>query len=138
DAKDPRFEGGASFKAIEPAQDGQPGVLDNILGLGPIGDVNRRQADQRAVITADECCKRRLVAVAQRRDEAALLRVAVVRQRWCLTHVAFLAIALRGRRVALFERVGAVKISETPGNVKTATTSSTPTCNVSATQMTSR
>ncbi len=44
DVDDPGFERGASLEAIDAAQDGEPGLLDDILGRGSVGDVQHRDA----------------------------------------------------------------------------------------------
>ena len=68
-ARSQRPEGGAPGEAVEPTQDGEPGLLHDLLGDGPAGDEGAGDAHHRLVVSLDQSEERLLVPGAQPREE---------------------------------------------------------------------
>ena len=66
DREDPRAQRRASFEAIHAVEDGQPGLLHDLLGERVRGDERPRGAAHVRVHPLDQRRRRRLVAAAQR------------------------------------------------------------------------
>ena len=69
DRKEPRPEGGATGEPVEPTQNGQPGLLHDLLGDGSAGDERAGDSHHRLVVSLDQREERLLLPGAQPREE---------------------------------------------------------------------
>jgi hypothetical protein len=73
DAEDPRSQGGSPFEAIDPVENGKPGVLDDLFGVGAAADVGLGEAEHGGVPAVEERLERVLIALSQSADQELLL-----------------------------------------------------------------
>jgi hypothetical protein len=74
DAEDPRLQGRAALEAVEPIEDADPGLLDDLLRDRPARDPDLRDTQQGRVVQEDELLERRLVPGPQRLQELRLVQ----------------------------------------------------------------
>ena len=73
DAEDPCPETRSSFEAIQSLQDGEPGLLDHLIGRRRALDEGSGQPDHCAMVSANELPKCLFVTALQARDEPRLI-----------------------------------------------------------------
>ena len=76
DAGDPGPQRGAALEAVDPVQDREPGVLDDLLGDRPAGHVHQRQPHQERAVLVDQRPERVLVAPSQAGEQPLVVRLA--------------------------------------------------------------
>ena len=73
DGEDPRSHTGATLEGGDAADDGEPRLLDDLLGRRSVGHERPRDAQHRRVVALDEGTEGDGVALAQKRDETRLV-----------------------------------------------------------------
>ena len=74
DAGDPGPQRGAALEAIDPVQDREPGVLNDLLGDRPAGHVHEGEPHQKRAVLVDQRPERVLVAASQSGDQLVVVR----------------------------------------------------------------
>ncbi len=72
DVEDPGLERGAALEAVDALQDGEPGLLGDLLRDGPAGDEGLGEPDHGRVVGVDELGEGGLVPVAQPSHEVVI------------------------------------------------------------------
>jgi hypothetical protein len=73
DAEDPGLERGAALKAIESAQNTEPGVLRHLFGQAGVSHIRACQTNHHRVIALDQQGEGRLVTCAKRGQEGGVV-----------------------------------------------------------------
>src|SRR5207249_3495590 len=69
DPEDPGLQRGARLETVDPGEDADPRLLDDLLGDRPARDVDLRDPEERSVVHPHQLLEGPLVACAQRLDE---------------------------------------------------------------------